>query len=243
MYKGKKICVVVPAYNEEKFIGQVILSIPEYVDRIFVIDDASTDSTLKIASSAASKNIKVSVFSFETNRGVGGAITAGHELALKEEFDIIAVMAGDNQMDPLLLPRFIDPLVSGEADYAKGDRMSNFSNRRQMPAFRQFGNVVLTFLTRIASGYRHVNDPQNGFTAITNETLSKLPLRRIYKGFAFENDMLIHLNMIGARIIDISHPAVYTGQVSKIKYPVFIIKTSWMLLARWIWRFRAKRTS
>ncbi len=240
MYKGKKIGVVVPANNEERFIGTVIDTMPDFVDKIYVVNDASTDNTLDIALNKSNQNIKITVIDRENSGGVGAAIISGHEKALKDNMDVIAVMAGDGQMDPFVLPLILDPVVDGKADYSKGNRLSNQKDRTEMPAWRAFGNFLLTNLSRISSGYWHISDPQNGYTAISVEILRKLDLNHIEKGFAFENNMLVNLNVIGSRVIDIPHPSIYRGQKSKIRYSEFIIKTSWILLKDYIWRIWAK---
>ncbi|MDD2471585.1 MAG: glycosyltransferase family 2 protein [Dehalococcoidales bacterium] len=213
---------------------------PEFVDRIYVINDASTDRTEEIAATLARSNNKVKVISHKRNRGVGGAITTGHSLVLKDKSDVAAIMAGDNQMAPEYLSGLLEPVVNGIADYAKGDRMSCPEHNETMPRFRRFGTRLLTILTRISSGYWHINDPQNGYTVISATALSKIPLHRLNSGYAFENDMLVHLNLIGAKVMDVSHPAVYNGQCSCICYPRFVVKTSWILLKRWIWRLWKK---
>jgi len=240
MYKGNKIAVVVPAYNEEKFIASVITTIPDFVDKIYVVNDASTDNTLEIVSRLAGENTKLTIINREKRGGVGAAIISGHKEALKDNIDAVAIMAGDGQMEPSLLHKILNPIVEGKADYAKGDRLSTPQYKRGMTAWRAFGNFLLTHLTRIASGYHHISDPQDGYTAISTKTLQKLDLDRIEEGFAFENDMLVKLNIIGARVIDIPHPAVYRGQRSKIKYPRFIVKTSWLLLKDFLWRLKVK---
>jgi hypothetical protein len=109
-----------------------------------------------------------------------------------------------------------------------------------MPVWRAFGNILLTTLTRIASGYWNISDPQNGYTAMSAAVLKKLNLEKIETGYAFENDILVKLNVIGARVMDIYHPALYYGQHSKIHYPGFIIRTSWVLLKDWVWRIWTK---
>ena len=238
MYEGKRIGVVVPAYNEERFIASVINTMPDYVDKIFVVDDASTDNTWQIALNIAGQNGRVSMVSRETRGGVGAAIICGHKEALKDSLDIIAVMAGDRQMDPDILHQILDPVVEGKADYAKGNRLSLPGYRREMSTWRSFGNFLLTNLNRIASGYWHISDPQNGYTAISSEALRRLDLDKIYRGFAFENDMLVKLHVAGARVVDVSHPSVYGRQQSKIRYPHFIVETSWLLLKDFLWRLK-----
>jgi glycosyltransferase involved in cell wall biosynthesis len=236
MYKNKSIGVVVPAYNEEKFIAQVINTIPDYVDKIYVANDCSTDKTAEIASELAKQNNRVILINCQSNGGVGAAILTGHKQALKDNMDIIAVMAGDGQMDPTLLYSFLDPVAEGKTDYAKGNRLSNRRHKKEMPTWRSFGNFLLTNLTRIASGYWKMSDPQNGYTAISSEVLKKIDLNKIEKSFAFENDMLVKLNVVGARVTDIPHAAIYRGQRSKIRYFKFTVRTSWILLRDFIWR-------
>jgi glycosyltransferase involved in cell wall biosynthesis len=240
MYKNKKIGVVVPAHNEEEFIASVIGTMPDFVDKIYVVNDASTDKTIEIVFTKATQNEKLVIINRETNGGVGAAILSGHTRALQDDMDVLAVMAGDGQMDPAILGNILDPVVEGKADYVKGDRLSRQEHRIEMPPWRTFGNFLLTFLTRIASGYWNISDPQDGYTAISLEILKKLDLDRIEKGFAFENDMLVKLNVAGARVIDVQHPAIYCGQSSKIHYSKFIISTSWLLLKDFFWRIWAK---
>jgi glycosyltransferase involved in cell wall biosynthesis len=236
MYKGKIIGVVVPAYNEERFIAQVLTTIPDFVDKVYAVNDASTDHTLKLICSAAKQNNRINVVNREKKGGVGAAIVSGHKKALEDSMDVVAVMAGDGQMDPAILDRILDPVVEGRADYAKGDRLSTPQYKREMSAWRTFGNFLLTCLTKIASGYWHISDPQNGYTAISREALQKLDLDRIDRGFGFENDMLVKLNVVGARVIDVPHPAKYGQERSKISYPQFIVRTSWLLLKDFFWR-------
>lgn len=240
MYKGKKIAVVVPAYNEERFIAQVLNTIPSFVDRIYAVNDASTDRTLHIMESLAKQNGKIIVVNHKKRGGVGAAIISGHKRALEDGIDVVAVMDGDGQMDPAFLDRILDPVVEGRADYVKGDRLSIREHKKGMSAWRSFGNLLLTHLTRIASGYWHISDPQNGYTAISADVLQRLELEKIERGFAFENDLLVKLNVVGARVVNVPHPAVYQGQKSKIRYPSFIVKTSWLLLKDFFWRLWVK---
>jgi glycosyltransferase involved in cell wall biosynthesis len=240
MYSSKKIGVIVPAHNEEKFIASVTALVPDYVDRIYVVNDASTDRTAEIVSDQARRNSRVVLINRRKNGGVGAAILTGHSAALEEGMDVMAVMAGDGQMDPAYLDSIVRPVANGEADYVKGNRLSRGEHKKEMPAWRLLGNVLLTNLTRIASGYWNISDPQNGYTAISARTLRRMDLEGIERGFAFENDMLVKLNVLGARVIDVPHPALYRGQNSKIRYSNFIVRTSWVLLKDTVWRVWAK---
>jgi len=240
MYKDKKIGVVVPAYNEEQFIATVIDTMPGFVDQIYVVNDNSTDKTGEIIFNKAKINKKVIPINRECNGGVGAAILTGHKRGLLDNMDVLAVMAGDGQMAPDILTDFVEPVAQGKADYAKGNRLSSREHRKEMPVWRAFGNFLLTSLTRIASGYWRISDPQDGYTSISCATLKQLDLDKIEKGFAFENDMLVKLNCIDARVVDVPHSAVYRGQNSKICYSRFIIRTSWILLKDYTWRIRVK---
>lgn len=236
MYRNKKIGVVVPAHNEEKFIGAVIDTMPDFVDKIYVVNDCSIDNTSEIIRNKSKQNGRVVIVNREVRGGVGASILSGHSRALRDGMDILAVMAGDGQMPPDFLNNILDPVVDDRAEYAKGDRLSRREHKKEMPAFRAFGNFLLTNLTRVASGYWNISDPQNGYTAISVGTFKKLNVEKIEKGFAFENDMLVKLNVVGARVIDVPHPAVYRGQRSKIRYSEFIFKTSWILIRDFVWR-------
>ena len=229
-----KLSVVVPAYNEELLIGDTIKSIPDYVDRIYVVDDCSVDRTSEVVKSF--NDPRVVLIRHEQNKGVGGAISTGYKQALDDGMDISVVMAGDNQMDPAHLMSLVKPVMDGRADYTKGNRLLNASYRNGMSAWRSFGNYMLTFLNKIASGYWHVEDPQNGYTAISSKALALLDLDRIYQGYAFENDMLVRLNVFDSTVLNVPIPARYGKERSKIRYVPFIFKTSAYLVNALAWR-------
>jgi len=240
VYRNKSIALVIPAHNEERFIVATLTTTPEFVDRIFLVDDASQDSTNLLASSVAGSDPRIKVVRHQKNSGVGASVTHGYKLAMAEGFDIVARMDGDNQMPPSVLAKLLDPIVEEKAEFAKGNRLSNSSHRKAMPRFRLIGNTLLTMLTKVASGYWNINDPQNGFAAISGSALQQLDLDDLRKDYSFENDLLIHLNMIGARVVDVPHPAIYLGQTSKIRYPRFILVTSWVLFTGWLRRLTTK---
>ena len=162
MYKKKKIAVVIPAYNEEKLISKTITTIPKYVDKIVVIDDCSNDDTISnVTSLKKDLSDKLILIKHEKNLGVGEAIKTGYKKALELEIDITTVMAGDGQMNPDELYKLLDPIIDNKADYTKGNRLTH-KEKIKMPRYRALGNGLLTFLTKIASGYWNIIDPQNG---------------------------------------------------------------------------------
>ena len=240
MYKGKKIGIVVPAYNEEGFIEAVINTMPDFIDRIYVVDDASTDDTYEIASNIARQNGKIVVIAHEENQGVGAAIVAGYKKALAGDMDIAVVMAGDNQMDPAYLPDLLMPLLEGEADYTKGNRMANRKYMQGMSHWRHLGNWLLRWLTRIASGNYAIIDPQDGYTAITRKTLKRIDLDSVYPYYGYCNDILVKLSLLNTKILEVPRPYTYSDAKSKIKYSKYIPKVSMLLLRDFLWRLRVK---
>jgi glycosyltransferase involved in cell wall biosynthesis len=215
MYQALTVAVVVPAHNEEKLIAKTISTMPELVDHVIVVDDASSDDTARVAKAVADE--RVQVITLIENQGVGGAILTGHEQALVLGADVSVVMAGDAQMDPEHLPRLLDPIVEGRAQFTKGNRFYGKGSFAGMPGHRVFGNIVLSFLTKAASGYWNLFDPQNGYTAIHRSALERLPLSQISRRYEFENDMLINLNILRVPAVDVPIPAVYGDEVSGIK--------------------------
>lgn len=218
MYKDKKIAVVVPAYNEERLIGKVIETMPDFVDHTIVVDDASQDNTVKMVQSYQSKNDKIILIRHKENQGVGGAIISGYKKAVEMGIDVTAVMAGDAQMDPNDLIRIIEPVADGQTDYTKGNRLFRGESWSMIPHYRYFGNSSLSFLTKVASGYWHIADSQSGYTAISINALKRLDLDSIYKRYGMPNDILIKLNINNFRVRDVSVRPVYNiGEKSGIR--------------------------
>jgi len=233
MFEGLRVAVVVPAFKEQAHIASVITSMPALVDYILVVDDASPDGTSAAAS--AVQDPRTEVIRHEHNKGVGGAIVTGHRRALELGADVSVVMAGDGQMDPLHLPRLLRPLVQDGFAFAKANRFYSATSYAGMPAHRVIGNVLLTFMTKAASGYWNLVDPQNGYTAITRECLERLPLDRLAERFEFENDQLIWLNILDARAVDVPIPALYGSEVSSIRLHAVVPRLT-LLLFRGFWR-------
>jgi len=239
MLEGKRIAVVVCAYNEEHLVGTTIGNVPDFVDRIYVVDDASPDATAERAREAGDP--RVEVIRHVQNRGVGATIMTGYKRAVEERIDVAAVMAGDNQMDPADLAALCGAVARGEVDYAKANRLVTGDAWRLMPRNRYLGNAVLSLLTKIASGYWHVADSQSGYTAISLEMMEKLDLDRIYPRYGFPNDMLVHLNVWNARVRDFpSRPVYGVGERSGIKIRSVVPRISWLLLKGFFWRMREK---
>jgi glycosyltransferase involved in cell wall biosynthesis len=239
MLEGKTVAVVVPAHDEEGLIASTLQGIPGFVDRIVVVDDASTDATAERAHAVGDP--RVEVVTHERNCGVGAAIVTGYRRALAEGIDATAVMAGDNQMDPSELEGLALPVVRGEVDYAKANRLFTGSAWELIPRSRYVGNAILSLLTKIASGYWHVADSQAGYTVIGLPTLQLLDLERIYTRYGFPNDMLVHLNVWNARVRDFpSRPIYGVGERSGIRIRRVVPRISWLLWKGFFWRMREK---
>lgn len=229
MYKEQCIAVVVPAYNEEALILSVIDTMPDFVDQIIVVDDCSKDATFTVVESA--QRPRTVLLRTPQNLGVGGATMLGYGKAMELRADIVVKMDGDGQMPPEFLAHLLDAIIDSGYDYAKGNRFLVPEFLRAMPRLRVLGNVALTFMTKVATGYWHVFDPQNGFTAIRTETLRKLDLAAVHQRFFFENDMLFQLGLVDARVKDVAMPARYGEEVSSLN-PARIILTFPPLLLR-----------
>lgn len=242
MYKNKSIAVVVPAYNEEKMISQVLNTMPEFVDTVIVVDDASTDRTSEVvASHHAYLHTQLVLLQHSCNQGVGSAIITGYKYAVSHDIDLVAVMAGDGQMDPDDLPRLIDPIIAGKADYTKGNRLFRGESWQLIPHYRYLGNAVLSLLTKIASGYWHITDSQSGYTVISHQALQRLDLDGIYKRYGMPNDLLIALNINNFRVKDVSIRPIYNiGEVSGIKLRKVIPSISLLLVRGFFKRLFAK---
>jgi len=242
MYKGKSVAVVVPAYNEEKLIGKVIETTPDYVDYLVIVDDLSKDKTVEIVEAyAENADSRIVLICLEKNIGVGGAIAEGYKWCRDHQIDATAVMAGDAQMAPSDLPALLDPVVSGEVDYTKGNRLFTGEAWHKIPKARYMGNAALSLLTKIASGYWHVADSQTGFTVASHKVLSTLDLSGIYKRYGMPNDMLVKLNIYNFKVRDIEIEPVYgIGEKSGIKPLLVIPKFTWLLSRLFFYRMVQK---
>jgi dolichol-phosphate mannosyltransferase len=239
MIEDKSVAVVIPCFRVEKQIGPLLARVPAYVDRIFAVDDASPDGTA--AAVSAVDDPRITLLRHSQNQGVGGAMATGYRAALEAGADLIVKCDGDGQMDPSDIQFLVRPLVEGGAEYAKGCRFHHVGELDSMPRVRFAGNIALTFLTKLASGYWHVLDPQNGFVAVGGGTLRRIRIERLAKGYFFENDMLIRLNAIEARVADVPLPSRYAGEPSSLRPGRIALQFPVRLLAgffrRVFWRY------
>ena len=242
MYKSKRIGVVIPAYNEDLLIGRVLTTMPDFVDRIIVVNDASTDKTADVVRShRAFDSGRIVLLHHESNRGVGAAIVTGYRQVLELGLDAAVVMAGDAQMDPDDLPRLLDPIAADEADYVKGNRLFRGESWEMIPRVRYLGNAFLSLLTKIASGYWHIADSQSGYTAITATAIERIDIDKIYTRYGMPNDILIRLNVANFRVRDVSvRPVYHIGEKSGIRLHNVVPRIAWLLWRGFMWRLKEK---
>jgi len=241
MYKEHSVAVVVPAYNEETQIARVIETMPDFVDRIIIVDDKSTDQTSMVAQSFAAKDPRIIFLRHEVNQGVGGAIATGYIWARDNGMDSAAVMAGDGQMDPLDLPNLLDPVFEAGVDYSKGNRLASNDAYALIPSIRFYGNAILSYLTKIASGYWHIADSQTGYTVISKRALQAIDWNLMYKRYGQPNDLLVRLNVLDMRVRDVPIRPVYNiGERSGLKVRRALFTISAMLIRMYFWRLWKK---
>ncbi|WP_193366838.1 glycosyltransferase family 2 protein [Pelagibius marinus] len=200
--KGADIAVVIPCYYSAGTIEEVVRAVPGEVGAIICVDDASGDNQIDVLRKLASQEKRVEVLRHEKNRGVGAATISGYLRAIEKGARVIVKLDSDNQMNPAFIPAMAAPILSGEADYVKGNRFFDIERVRAMPGLRLFGNAGLTLMSRVSSGYWNVSDPTNGFTAIHADVAAILPLQKLHERYFFESDMLFRLNSFGARVIE-----------------------------------------
>jgi glycosyltransferase involved in cell wall biosynthesis len=242
MYRGKTVGVVVPCHNEETQIGTVIETMPDYVDRMLIVDDVSSDRTVEVVESYIAKDpTRIRLIRHEKNAGVGAAIVTGYKAAVEEKLDMTAVMAGDAQMDPDDMPALLDPVVDDLTDYSKGNRLFTGDAWNVIPRVRFLGNSALSLMTKIASGYWHVADSQTGYCVATLKALQTIQLDNLYPRYGFPNDMLVHLNVYDFRVRDVPIQPVYNvGEQSGIRLWKVVPTLSWLLMRRFWWRMGQK---
>jgi glycosyltransferase involved in cell wall biosynthesis len=239
---GCSVGVVVPAYNEERQIDKVLETMPKYVDHIIVVDDGSTDATSeRLREWQGRMGQRLTVITQPKNQGVGKAVSAGYRSSIELGIDVIALMAGDGQTDPDDLALIIEPVISGKADYSKGNRLFTGEAWRKTPTVRYLGNAFLSMLTKIASGYWHVADSQSGFTAISRRAVMALDLDRLYPSYGYPNDLLIQLNVRNFRVADVpTHPRYGVGERSSMNVGLVIPRVSFLLWRGFINRLFVK---
>jgi dolichol-phosphate mannosyltransferase len=216
MNQKDAIAVVIPSYRVKPHILGVIAGIGPEVSRIYVVDDTCPDGSGDWVEQHCTDS-RVTVIRHAQNQGVGGAVMTGYRAAIADGMSVIVKVDGDGQMDPKLIPSFVGPILAGDADYTKGNRFFDLEQIGAMPPMRLFGNAVLSFMTKLSSGYWDLFDPTNGFTAIHAAVAARLPFGKISQRYFFETDVLFRLNTLRAVVVDVPMDASYGDEVSNLK--------------------------
>ena len=240
MWREKEIAVVVPAYREARLLPRTLETMPAFVDHVVVVDDGSPDETFAVARRWSEREERVEVVRLGFNQGVGRAIGAGYERALVLGAEVVAVMAADAQMDPDDLPRVLEPVVEGQADYSKGDRLTH-REAAKMPPVRRAGTWLLAWMTGIVAGRTEIRDSQCGYTAISAAMLKRLPLRELYPRYGYPNDLLLRLAEQGARLAQPPVRPVYGDEISGLKIGSVVGPIAGILGRGLMRRVRSKR--
>jgi len=226
-----KVAVVIPAFQAETNIAAVLHGIPALVEWIVVVDDRSPDGTAALVAKLAESDRRIHLVRHEVNQGVGGAVLTGYREARRLGADIVVKMDSDGQMDSRCLPALIDPIVRRHADYTKGNRYVHARQLRSMPLVRRVGNLGLSFLTKLASGYWNLFDPTNGYTAIHAAVIPSLNEGAIARRYFFESSMLLELSLLRAVVRDVYIPARYGTETSHLsvvttlyQFPLALLK-------------------
>jgi dolichol-phosphate mannosyltransferase len=241
---SSRVIVVIPAFQVEQYVANVIAGVPPFVRDVIVVDDCSPDGTGPLLDRLAAGDSRLVVIHHDKNTGVGGAMKTGYQEALRRSPDVVVKMDGDGQMSPDYIEKLVAPILAGQAEYTKGNRFHDWSFLRSMPFHRRLGNLGLSFLIKIASGYWNVFDPTNGFTAISSHTLGSLHFHRLAQRFLFESSMLVELYTLNARIKQVPMPAIYDGATSSlsitrslIEFPAYLLRaTIRRFVHRYIWQ-------
>lgn len=239
MYRDQSVAVVLPCFNVAEHVEGVVRGLPEWVDHIIAVEDASTDATAERLRAIADP--RLTVLAHERNSGMGAAMRTGLEEAFRRRADIGVKMDGDGQMDPGQLTRLLDPLCGDDpVSYTKGNRLFDRRGLRSMPRVRMLGNFVLTFLSKLASGYWHLLDPVNGYTAIRRDAWQAIDVDRLHGGYFYQADILVELNIVDARVRDVSIPARYGSERSSLRIRREVPAFGGLLVRRMLHRFWTK---
>jgi glycosyltransferase involved in cell wall biosynthesis len=223
-----RVGVVIPAFQAQDTIAAVVAGLPREVRNVIVVEDGSSDGTARAVESI--RDPRVRLIRHDSNRGVGGAVKTGYRAALEAGCDVVVKMDADGQMDPAFLPDLVHPLLTGEAGYAKGNRLWSLEASRAMPRRRLLGNLFLSLATKAVSGYWNVLDPNNGFTAVRADVLRRLDWRHVQERYFFETSMLVELHLLRVPVRDVLMPARYDGEPSSMRLVPVAVEFSGRLL-------------
>jgi len=240
IYRENNLCVVIPTYNDENLIGSTLDLIPDYIFKIYVIDDASTDRTPEIIHKYAEKDSRIMYIRHDKHKGAGSSVRSGYREALRESMDVIVLMGGGKRIDPASLPGFLDPIIKRQADYVVGNRLQSLEYRKGFTKMRFLGNVLLTLHTKIASGYWQLMDPVNGYTSISRRALERINPDTIDQRHGYCIDILARLNTYGFKAVNVNYNVCYNRDISEIRTQTHMFSFLRILFKDFLWRMKEK---
>lgn len=239
MYREKKIGLVIPYYNEEKLIRSTLENVPQQIDRVFVVDDGSTDNMGAVVKEVAAKDTRIEYVRHDFNQGPGQAVITGYKWASEKGCEIVVVISGDGRMSLEEVDRFLDPVIDGEADYTKGNRFLALEKMNlKITKTRILGKIIITALTKMASGYYKIMDVVDEYTAITKDAVDRVNWDKARKQYDYPMDFLIRMNAYGLRVKDIPRTPIYLegAEQSQVKGLRYALRVSPMLVRGFFWR-------
>ncbi len=224
------IGVIIPYYNAQEHVINVVEKAHKYASTIIVVNDCSPDSL----PTTALKEYNVIVTNTIQNSGVGGAMKQGFKTIFElDNIEVVVKLDADDQMDTSYIPQLLNPIIKGKAEFVKGNRFRDLRALRIMPINRRFGNLMLSFLSKMATGYWHCFDFNNGFFAISKESLKFLDFKDVSDTYFFETSLIACLYHQKARVKEVAMPAIYGEERSNMK----VYKMPYLFLKNLIKKF------
>jgi dolichol-phosphate mannosyltransferase len=214
MYKNKKIGLVIPCYKVSKTINNIVNNAPNFVDKIYLVDDKCPENSVK---KVKSKSKKIKKIFRKINGGVGAAVKDGYNLSLKDKNYLTVRIDGDGQMDLNIIKKFIDPIINNEAEFTKGNRFTNFSFIKKMPALRILGNIFFSLFGNLIIKNLSIFDFLNGYTSLSNRAIYKVMKTNLDNDFFFDSILIYQSVKLKIKILDIDMEAKYENEKSNIK--------------------------
>ena len=213
-----KTAVVIPYYNASNHIANVVAKLPDSIFAVIIVDDVSKEVLPeKDIRDSINPKTELVILRNDLNLGVGGATKRGFQYAITMNVDVVVKVDADDQMDTSFIPQLLKPLLKNKAEMSKGNRFRDLEALKKMPFTRRFGNLFLSFLTKIATGYWNNFDPTNGFIAIKVSVLKKIDINKLSNRYFFETSLISELYFVKARIKDVAMPAIYGDEKSSMR--------------------------
>lgn len=223
-----KIAFACPALNEESLLPKTVARTLHLMDHLVIVNDGSTDGTGAVADELRQQHPdKIDVIHHPKNLGIGGAVKSAFRLLLqRDDIDAMGIIASDNQCEPGLVETFRTVLETmPDVDVAKGSRFMHPESLHEMPRFRYWGNVGVSFVMQLALGFWGMSDVLHGYLLARTDVIRRMNLDAVADGYDLENTMMAEFRRLGASFALVPSPSHYGEAVSKIVYRTQIPRT------------------